>query len=188
MAKKKQVVQDIPVDKIDEFFRKNYRIIIGGMAIVIAVFIIGYGSYAIMGNLRTSKVETIGVSEAMGFISKEKVAEYATAAYTLTFIKDYIHLRAGEGYTQFNDKDSAIKELSAVSGDLAEYAKSLSYDLAAAGNIDSALLNSGYLAPVWHYRAILAAPAGSRTPLIDAFRTQYPDSVLLKQVEKWGLN
>jgi hypothetical protein len=186
MAKRKQKQQDVPVDKIDAFFRNNYRIIISAMGAVIAVFIIGYGSFAIMNNTRASKIETIGVSEATGFMTTAQVAEYATAANTLTFIKDYIHLRAGEAFSQLGDKENAIKELNLTTGDFAEYAKSLAYDISPSA-IDANLLNNGALSPVWHYRAVMAAPEGSRTALIDAFRAQYPNNVLLQQVEKWGL-
>ncbi len=186
-GKKKAIAKDMPVDQLDLFFRRHYKTLLSTVFIVIAVFVLGYGIYNMIGGNRNSRMETIGMAEMTGLSTTDQIMAYETLADTNSFAKDYINMNAAEHWAAIGDNQSAKAALAKVGGHFTEYAKSLGYDLGEMTQIDPMLMSSGAFAPLWYYRAVLAAPDTSRSALIAQFRAAWPDSLLLAQLDKWGI-
>jgi hypothetical protein len=184
MAKKTNPLVDAPVDKLDLFLRTNYRTILFYFAAVIAVAIVTYGVLTLMEQNRLTKAGAIGTSELTGLDSLSSIETYAGMANTLTFAKDYIHLQAAVNYTKIGEKERALAELAFVSGGYAEFAQNLRCDLNSSENCP--ISRTGLFAPLSYYRAILAADEDGRAALMNEFRNNWPESVLLAQLERWG--
>jgi hypothetical protein len=185
MAKKNNPLVDAPVDRLDLFLRTNYRIILFGFALVIATAIITYGTLSLMEQSRTAKSSAIGSAELAGLTSIEALDRYSGMAETLTFAKDYIHFQAAAGYSVLGEKERALAELAQVSGKYTEFAENLRCDLENSPQC-AAALKTGLFAPLWYYRAILSAGEGERAPLMAEFKSRWPESTLLLQLERWG--
>ena len=188
MAKKKKAnTKDIPVDQLDLFFRQNYKTILTTVFIAIALFVLGYGIYNMLGNNRKNKMESIALAEMPGLLTKEQIEAYEKIANYNTFAKDYIYMIAAQRWIAIGDNESAKAAAAKVGGIFSEYAKSLEYDLGDTRTIDPRLIKEGQFAPLWYYRAILEASEDSRAELIAQFRTEWPESKLLEQLDKWGI-
>ncbi|MDR0453399.1 MAG: hypothetical protein LBH05_01155 [Deferribacteraceae bacterium] len=180
-------MKDMPVDKLDLFFRQNYKTILGALFIVVALFVLGYGIYNMVENNRKNRMESIAVAEIAGLSTKAQIETYQKIADYNEFAKDYINMTAAEHWMAIGYNENAKAALAKVGGHFLEYAKSLDYDLGNKPAIDPQLMSSGMFAPLWYYRAILAAPEGSRGALIAQFRAEWPDSQLLAQLYKWDI-
>ena len=186
-AKKKANVKDIPVDQLDLFFRRHYKTILSTVLIAVALFILGYGIYNMLDSSRKVRAEGIASAEMTGLSTKEQIETYEKIANANAFVKDYINITAAGRWLAIGNDESAKAALERVNGQFSEYARSLSYDLGSMHTIDPNLISKGIFAPLWYYRAILAASEESRGALIAQFRAAWPDSALLAQLDKWGI-
>lgn len=185
-GRKKQVVEDLPVDKMDQFIKTHYKTILMGFAVVLLVAVGVYGGLSASANSKQKKMETIAAVEKDGFDSASKIEEYLKLAGSFSFASDYIHYRAATSFLALGDIQAAEKELALTGGKFDEYAKSLKYDVSEGGAVDSLLMADGAFAPVWYYRAVLSADEAQRGILMLQFRLAWPESQLLAQLDKWG--
>ncbi|GAB7140148.1 hypothetical protein RsTz2092_00960 [Deferribacterales bacterium RsTz2092] len=180
------LARDLPVDKLDRFIRTNYKnIIIGAGALVLAVALI-YGGVSLYNGSRAGNIELIGAAER-AISSTDALEGYAELANKYSFAKDYIRYVAGASFVSAGMYDRGLEELGKVGGSYKAFAKSLLVDLDVAQNIASASDLKGEFAPLWYYRGILSAEGVDRTNLLAQFRANYPDSVLLAQLDRWGI-
>jgi hypothetical protein len=187
MAKKNNPLVDAPVDKLDLFLRTNYKTILFCFAAVIVVAIVTYGVLSLTEQNRLAKAGAIGTAELMGLSNPVAIETYSGMADTLTFAKDYIHLQAAVSYAKIGEKEKALTELTTVSGVYAEFAGNLRCDLSSSENSSGCPLSSaGIFAPISYYRAVLSADEDGRAALMNEFRTNWPESALLSQLERWG--
>ncbi len=187
MARKKQVMQDLPVDRVDEFFKNNYKIIITSVAVVVFLFIAGYSVTTLMKSNNRVKKEAIGQLEATGLNNAASIASFAELANTITSEKNYIHLKAAESYAAIGDIDNAIAQAAKVGGAYAPYAENLMFDLKKIKGEDAILSSGGLFASLWYYRDAIEAKDDARAALIEKLRGSYPSSMLLVQLNKWGI-
>jgi hypothetical protein len=186
MAKKNNPLVDAPVDRLDLFLRTNYKTILFCFGVVIAVAIITYGVLSLTEQNRLAKAGAIGTAELMGLSNPAAIENYSGMADTLTFAKDYIHLQAAVSYAKIGEKEKALAELTTVSGAYAEFAGNLRCDLSSPENSSGCASSMGIFAPLSYYRAVLSADEDRRAALMNEFRTNWPESALLSQLERWG--
>ncbi|MDR2401207.1 MAG: hypothetical protein LBD73_06105 [Deferribacteraceae bacterium] len=185
MAKKTNPLTDAPVDKLDIFLRTNYKIILFSFAAVIGTAIITYGILTLAEQSRAANADAIALAELEGLNDIAAIERYAGISKTLTFAKDYIHLQAAINYSKIEEKERAIAELAEVGGEFAEFAQNLRCDLSPRES-GCATFRTGLFAPIWYYRAILSAGEEDRAGLLSEFKSNYPESTLLAQLERWG--
>ncbi|MDR2104445.1 MAG: hypothetical protein LBP51_01680 [Deferribacteraceae bacterium] len=188
MAKKKNnPLTDAPVDKLDLFLRTNYKLMLFSFAVVIGVAIITYGTLNIIEQSRLTKADAIAMAELVGLNDPAAIERYSSMANSLTFAKDYIHLQAAIGYSKIGEREKALSELVLVGGEFAEFAQNLHCDIAPLESVCTTHSKTGIFAPFWYYRGVLSAKDEiERTMLMDEFKSVYPESALLSQLERWG--
>ncbi|BAI80258.1 conserved hypothetical protein [Deferribacter desulfuricans SSM1] len=192
MSKKKQVVmEEVPIDKVENFVEKNFKQILIGVAIVILLVLGGYGLKSYMAKSYANKINELGHLELVlksGKIDKNSVDLFLEKGEKVSDVKNYVVLKAMQLYAVLGDHNK-VKE---VSGDLTdknlELGESLMSDLGIKQVDYKKYFADSYLTPIWYYRAILSAKDKNEAEkYITEFKTKFPDSRLLELIENWEL-
>lgn len=188
MARKNDVLQDVPVDKLDSFLKSNYRKIIGGIVILIVAALCVYAAKNYSDSNRSAQLDSISLYELSGLNSLEQIDKYIALADEFGFAKDYIYYTAGCRYVAMGFYDLAVKILSKAGGDYAEFARGLLYDISdGKEEILSTDIASGAFSDIWYYRAILYSDSKEeKDRLMNDYADMWPRSLLLDRLIKWG--
>lgn len=192
MSKKKQVVmEEVPIDKVENFVEKNFKQILIGVAVVILLVLGGYGLKTYMAKSYANKINELGHLELVlksGKIDKNSVELFLEKGKKVSDVKNYVVLKVMQLYAELGDYNK-VKE---VSGDLTdknlELGESLMSDLGIKQVDYKKYFTGSYLTPMWYYRAILSAKDKNEAEkYITEFKTKFPDSRLLELIENWEL-
>lgn len=185
--KQQAQVEDIPVDKMDQFLAANYKKLLSAIAVLLVLFIAGYAFKTISGSKNALKMSKVGQLEMMMAISggsEEHVDNFLASADEYPKAGDYITLKAAE--TLVKTGASAEAPLAQAGGELKELADGLSFDTGNIGIDTAKYMAEGKMSALWHYRAWLAGDDAVKAQVLESFREKHPDSELLKQVERWN--
>ncbi|MGE4498014.1 MAG: hypothetical protein AB7E48_09050 [Deferribacterales bacterium] len=187
VRKRKQPVQEVPIDKVEDFMLQNYKKIVMIVGACLLVFVAAYTVRQIMA-VSAAKADTeIGITEAKMASSganAEGLAAFKALAGKKSASKNYIYLKAGIIEAN-NGLPDAMKTLGSVEGELAELAKGLAYDMGSSDVDPKAYIASGKMKPLWYYRAVLAAQGEEKTKLLEEFGSKYPENALYEMVKRW---
>ena len=185
--KKKQQLENVPVDKMEKFMQENFKKILAVVGALIVVAIAGYGIMNVMDRSELSSYDALGQREIAGLRTPEQIEEYRMLAGEVKSQQDYIQYQVATNYYANGDIDTAKAELAKVGGAYKVFAESLLYDLEGGkGEISQAQLD-GPLSYVWKYRAAINAETPEdRTAAVFLLSIARPDSSLLAQLNKWG--
>ncbi|QAR33075.1 hypothetical protein EP073_06550 [Geovibrio thiophilus] len=187
VRKKKQPVQEVPIDKVEDFMLQNYKKIVMVVGACLLVFVAVYTVRQIMAVSSAKADSEIGTTEtkmALGSANAESLAAFKALADKKSASKNYIYLKAGIIEANNNLPD-AQKTLSAVNGELGELAKGLAYDLGARETDPKTYITSGNMKPLWYYRAVLASQGEEKAKLLEEFGAKYPENELYDMVKRW---
>lgn len=187
--KKQQMVEDVPVDKIDHFLASNYKKLLGGFAVILVIFIAGY-AFMTLGkskdSMLTSKEGQYEMLLTIAGTSDENLKNYLAVADEFPKAGDYINLKAAEVLVAEGKVKEAEKPMTTAGGAFKEFADGLKFDTGT-GTVDaSAYMKTGKMGALWYYRAYLAADEAKKAEVLESFRKDYPDNQLLKQLERWN--
>ncbi|MGA1863259.1 hypothetical protein OWM07_10300 [Deferribacter thermophilus] len=193
MSKKKQVVmEEVPIDKVENFVEKNFKQILIGVAVVILLVLGGYGLKSYMARSYANKINDLGHIELKflsGNLNKSDIDSFLEKGRKVSDVKNYVVLKVMQLYAELGDYNK-VKE---VSGDLTdknlELGESLMSDLGIKQIDNKKYFTNSYLTPLWYYRAILSAKDKNEAEkYITEFKTKFPDSRLLELIESWELD
>ena len=186
MARKQNVViENTSIDKLETFLQKYFKQLIMAIAAIIVVFIASYAGYSIYNSSKVKKENLVGQSELF-LDTPAGIESFQSLSSSVSFLKGYISVRAGEAWVLEGNKELALKELSGVSGDFKEIGDGLAFDLGADINPEL-FIQSGNMKPLWYYRLVLASKPEDRQKNIELFKAAYPESRLLRLLENWGI-
>ncbi len=187
MARKKvkeAPIEEVGIDKVEQFVQTYFKQIIITAGVVIGVFIISYSVFMMMQNSKANKVNLLTELEYMIY-DNNTLQEYIGLGSSLPEVKDYTFLRAAEIQVGFGNNATAINEAKLVKGGFTELAAGLEADLGSEININQYIAN-GKMKPLWYYRLVVESTPEERAANIELFRAAYPDDSLLKLVENWS--
>ncbi len=177
-------IQEVGIDKVEQFVQTNFKQIIMFVGAVVLTFIVAYSVYTIMQNSTNNKVNYATELEFM-LGTKEGIESYTGIATAIPSMKDYAQLRASEAWVAIGDNATAINEAALVSGEFKELAAGLAADLGGDVAAEQYITN-GKLKPLWYYRAVVESAPSERAAKVAEFGAAYPENNLYKLVENWG--
>lgn len=187
VRKRKQPVQEVPIDKVENFMFQNYKKIVIVVGACLLVFVAAYTVRQIMAvNSERADTEIAAAETKMitGNASAESLASFKALGDKKSSSKNYIYLKAGI-IEAGNNLPDAQKTLVAVTGELGELAKGLAFDLGSKDVDPKAYITSGSMKPLWYYRAVLAAQGDEKAKLLEEFGSKYPENELYEMVKRW---
>ncbi|MCB4203593.1 hypothetical protein LF845_01310 [Deferribacterales bacterium Es71-Z0220] len=179
--KNNQMSEEAPIDKVESFLNKNFKVIISSIAGVIALILVVYMVYKNIQSSKIAKLDNLGnyeVSIAQQNVSEDILESYGKSAESFSDQKDYIYLRIAQIYISKGNIDKAKSYLSKVNGNLKELSDSLMYDLGDA-NVASKYNEDSRLHIIWDYRKALAGGD------VKSFLDKYPNSNLAELIKNW---
>jgi len=185
--KKQQQVEDVPVDKMDVFLAENYKKLLMGVAAILVVFLVGYAFTKMQSSKDEVLVNKVGQLETIFLLSgtDESLQNYLVMADDYPKAGDYINLKAAEVLIADKKTDKAAAPLLTAGGELKELADSLAFDTGIKDVDANAYLSDGKMSALWYYRAYLTAPEEKKADIKGIFKEKYPNSELLRQIERW---
>lgn len=179
--KNSQTTGEVPIDKLENFLNKNFKIIISSVAGAIVLILAVYIVYESVQSSKIAKLDNLGkyeVSIAQENVGEDILEAYKKAAEGFGDKKDYIYLKIAQIYINKGNIDMAKTYLLKVNGKLKELSDSLMYDL---GNTDIALKygEDSMLRLIWDYRK--AVSSEERKSFLD----KYPNSNLAELIKNW---
>lgn len=191
MSNSKKVIniEEEAIDQVEHFMAKNLRKLLAGTVVLLVLFIVGYTFVKMNKSKNTTLVNNIGTLEldTMTAVSNpEKIKKFADSASQYADASDYIKLRAAELYVDAKDVKAAHDVLSTADGNMKELADGLKYDTGDNKVDPKTYIGTGTMGSVWYYRACLSTTGAERSKLMTEFKKNYPDSELLKQLERWN--
>ncbi|KAA0258057.1 hypothetical protein FHQ18_06580 [Deferribacter autotrophicus] len=192
VKKKNQVLDEVPIDKVESFVEKNFKNILIVVGVLILAVLAGYGVKTYMSNKYISSLNELGgyeISFANGEKDKALISDYVDKGVSISKVKDYVVLKAIQLYTDLG-LTNEIKMLASNVGDnFRELSDSLLSDLNIKNVDANKYLTDSYLKPVWYYKAILNSKSDDeRKKLYEEFKLKFPESRLLELLDNWGLN
>ncbi|MGA1845902.1 hypothetical protein [Deferribacter abyssi] len=193
MAKKKnQVLDEVPIDKVESFVENNFRKILIIVGMLILAVLVGYGVKTYMTNKYIASLNELGgyeISFTKGKKSKALINEFVNKGISVSKVRDYVVLKAIQLYSDLG----LTNEIKLLASNLGDNFNELSDNLLSDLNIKKVdankYLTDSYLKPIWYYKAILDSKNGSdRKKLYKEFKLEFPDSRLLELLNNWGLN
>jgi len=187
VRRKKKPVQEVPIDKVEDFMFQNYKKIVMVVGACLLVFIAAYTVRQIMAVSAEKAEAEIGSAEtkmAVNGANAESLSSYKALAGRKSSSRNYIYLKAGIIEANNNMPD-AQATLAAVDGSLAELADSLAYDLGSKDIDPKTYIAKGSMKPLWYYRAVLSAEGDEKAKLLEEFGSKYPESPLYEMVKRW---
>lgn len=191
MSNRKQVIniEEEALDKVEHFMAKNLRKMLAGIVALLVLFVVGYTFVKMNKSKNAMLANNVGTLElgtmtATG--SPDKIKSFADAAATYSKGADYIKLRAAELYVDAKDIKDAQDVLKSTDGDMKELSDGLKYDTGDKSVDPKSYVGKGVMGSVWYYRACLKATGAEKNTLMSEFKKNYPDSELLKQLERWN--
>jgi len=179
--KNNQMNEEAPIDKVESFLNKNFKIIISSIAGVIVLILVVYMVYKNIQSSKIAKLDNLGnyeVSIAQQNVSEDILEAYGKAAQGFLDQKDYIYLKIAQIYINKGNIDKAKTYLSKVDGKLKELSDSLMYDLGDK-NLSAKYNEESKLHIIWDYRKAVASGD------INSFSEKYPNSNLAELLKNW---
>ena len=186
--KQKQMIEDVPVDKMDVFLAQNYNKLLIGVAVVLVLFLAGYAFKTMSASKNELLANKVGQLEMIFTFSggeEQQMNDFMAVAAEYPEAGDYINLKAAEVLVANTNTDLAKIPLGTVGGDFKEFADGLAFDTGLGAVNPEQYLAKSVMTPVWYYRAYLAADDAKKTEILSAFKEKYPENELLKQIERW---
>ena len=111
MARKQNVViENTSIDKLETFLQKYFKQLIMAIAAIIVVFIASYAGYSIYNSSKVKKENLVGQSELF-LDTPAGIESFQSLSSSVSFLKGYISVRAGEAWVLEGNKELALKEL-----------------------------------------------------------------------------
>jgi predicted negative regulator of RcsB-dependent stress response len=187
--KKQQPIEEEAVDKLDQFLATNSKKLLGGLAVILVVFLAVYAFNTMNKSRSGAMANKAGQLELLMTMSggeKQHLDNYLTIAVDYPKLADYVNLKAAEILVVGENTDAAKAPLASVSGDYAELAAGLKFDTGLGEVNAEQYIQSGKMTALWYYRACLAAEGAEKDKLIAEFKEKYPENELYKQIERWN--
>jgi predicted negative regulator of RcsB-dependent stress response len=187
--KKQQPIEEEAVDKLDQFLATNSKKLLGGLAVILVVFLAVYAFNTMNKSRSGAMANKAGQLELLMTMSggeKQHLDNYLTIAADYPKLADYVNLKAAEILVAGENTDAAKAPLASVSGDYAELAAGLKFDTGLGEVNAEQYIQSGKMTALWYYRACLAAEGAEKDKLIAEFKEKYPENELYKQIERWN--
>jgi len=187
--KQKQMMEDEAVDKLDLFLAQNSKKLLGGLALLLIVFLAGYAFNTMTKSKNQLLISKVGQLEMImdnSNGSKENLDKYLAMANDLPKVGDYINLKAGETLVNAGKTKEALEPLNTAGGDFKEMADGLKFDTGLATVNAESYLETGKMGSLWYYRAYMSADEAKKKEILETFKTKYPNNDLLKQLERWN--
>jgi len=187
--KKQQPIEEEAVDKLDQFLATNSKKLLGGLALILVVFLAVYAFTTMnksRGNVMANKAGQLELLMTMSGAEKQNLDNYLAIATDYPKLADYVNLKAAEVLIAGEDMESAKAPLSNVAGEYQELADGLRFDTGLGEVNAEQYIQSGKMTALWYYRACLAAEGADKDKLIAEFKEKYPENVLYKQIERWN--
>lgn len=179
-SKKNQVNQEVPIDRLEDFLNKNFKVILGGVAICIFIVLVVYLVYKNVQASKVAKLENLGSYEITisQNTSDDVIDSFGKVAEDFSKQKNYVFLKIAQIYVAKGEMEKAKSYLLKVDGNLKEFADSLLYDI---GNkqVISSYSDNSKLSMIWDYRKALGSGD------IKSFVDKYPDSNLAELLKNW---
>lgn len=187
VRKKKQALQEVPIDKVENFMFQNYKKVVFIVGAALLVFIAIYTVRQVM-SVNDERVDNeIGIAETMLSISggsAETLATFKSLASKKSSSASYIYLKSGI-IEAHNDLPGLQQTLASVKGGLRELADGLAFDMGIKGINPQEFIKTGKMKPLWYYRSILVAQGDEKAKLLSEFAEKYPENPLYELVARW---
>lgn len=189
MSKKRQSMEEIPIDKVEHFLQNNFQKILmvvgGAIVLVLIAFMVQKNTQA-----KTAvKYNQLGMQEVYlitGKADQAQIDEYLSVGYEIPDMKDYVNYNVALYYLNKGDEENTIKYLQQTGGIFTELKDSLLYDLGELKTVSSSYLNNSHYSTLWEYRNILnMTNSENKDKAIETFKTSHPDSRLVELLDNW---
>jgi len=186
--RKKQQMEDVPIDKLELFLANNSKKLLLGIAVLLVLFLAGYAFKNMNQAKNDMLVNRLGQNEMLMTLSggsDEQIDSFLAMANEYPEASGYVYLRVGEVLVTNDKADQAKTHLASVSSQYKELADGLLFDIDPSAVDPSAYTDSSKMNSLWYYRAYLSADSDKKQEILSAFKEKYPKSELLKQIERW---
>lgn len=187
--RKQQQVEDIPVDKMDQFLATNSKKLLGGLAVLLVVFLAVYAFNSMNKSktaMMTNKAGQLELLMTMSGGDQQRLDDYLALSGEYPKLADYVNLKASEILVSGDNIEAAKAPLAEVGGEYSELADGLKFDTGLGSVNAEQYIQSGKMTALWYYRACLAAEGADKERLMGEFKEKYPENELYKQIERWN--
>lgn len=182
------LTQDLPVDKVDFFLKKNYKKIIIVTAVILLVVMMSFTFKSYQKSKLSNMLNHIGTLESDAMTSADKEAalkKFSELAVLYPEMAGYINYTAGLIAYQNNKNELAVSYFSKTTGDFKEISDSMLADISDAKPSAATYRTNGKMKELWFYREVLSAEGEQKAKLLEEFKTAYPDSGLVEILQNW---
>lgn len=189
MAKNTVNIDEVPIDKVEQYLEQNFKKILIVVASIIVVTLAGYMFQKSSEAKKSAQFSKLGEYEVYlkaGTADEAKINEYLAAANELSEIKDYVNYNVALHYINNGNVDKAMPLLKGLNGSFAELRDSLLYDMGQLKTVPSQYLEDSYYKSVWNYRNIVSmADKAAQKIEVEKFGTAFENSQLTELLNNW---